>query len=342
MLFVGVACQRCRRREEDGLLARRVQQGSTMALISASTKSKLFAMGVLCPLMGLTWSGVAAAGGSNTLTYQGHKGDGFARVVKSGNKDIVQVMVAPTVTARMECRQDGRRVDHIGGQLYSKNATDRTRTWRLNAEQLPSAAQLGAVCRQGHAAAMLPVKIQAKCRPVKTAFVVTGYHEKKPKIPFEVDCRGYGTKAREALVRYWSQKNKDHVVVRSSDREWIEKLGYVRQGVVGQLRLKPGPGATNQVARIGFKWNASKKKAQWAFVANELVWNFLKTSGWTFPRQLGYVHHNPGGGRIGLDVYFSPKTGDFTVAAQPRMVQSLLGAGYRHIGIAGYVEPIRP
>ncbi len=273
------------------------------------------------------------AGGTNKLISASQRGDGFARVVRVGNKDVVEVLDMPRATARMICKSDGFRVNKVGPQSFQPVKTDVTHSWNMAASEGPSAASLGAVCRAGRAAATLPVTVSGDCKKVKPVFRVTGVDRHQTlKIPFAVDCRGYDNTQREAVVMLKHPQRNDNLVLPAGKLWYAESLGYERIHVLGDAPRSDS--STRKPMHMG-----AKNGMRGAAVAPVTMIGMHK-KGWTIsPKPVGFVEKNDAAGRTALHSFYHSGRRDYATAAGTGPVEELVAQGYKHLTVEGFIYP---
>lgn len=274
----------------------------------------------------------ARAGGPNRLASASQYGDGFARVVQVGNKDVVQVLDMPKLTATMQCSADGYRVNKVGPQSFSPTKTWRTHTWKGSTAEAPSAKAIGDVCRAGRASAYLPVTIRGECDRIKGIKLAGGIDHKTLSVPFAVDCRGYGTVNRDALIMWWHPGKKDHVVLPVSANKYAPSLGYKRVDVIGEV--------SNKHSSNRWKLLVGSKNGKRMTMSNPATMFKVHKRGWHVgSRVMGYVEKTGGPGRVALHSFFSAARQEYTVSSDAEVVTRLVNAGYEHVAVEGYIYP---
>ena len=234
----------------------------------------------------------------------------------------------------MFCKADGYRVNKVGPKTFQPKSNDVTHSWDMAASEGPSAATLGAVCREGRAAATLPVTVTGGCKRVKTVyFGVAGIAPSKTvQIPFALDCRGYDDTPREAVIMLKHPATQDNLVVPTSKLWYAESLGYERIHVLGDT-AKTGSSARKKMHMGG------KDNMRSAVVAPVTMIGMHK-KGWTIsPKHIGFVEKNDAPERTALHSFYHSGRRDYATAAGTGPVEELVAQGYKHLAVEGFIYP---
>ncbi len=304
----------------------------TASLVSRLSKMKKLHV-FLAVGLGTLLSPPVQAGGPNKLVSASQRGDGFARVVKVGNKDVVEKLEMPTATARMMCKTSGFRVRRVGPKKYKPVSTDVTYSWNMADSEGPSASTLGAVCRSGHAVANIPVQVQGECEQVKITFGVKGVDGTRTMhVPFALDCRGYEDTSREALIMLEHPETKDNLALPAGKLWYAESLGYRRRHVLGEI---PKTGSSTRK-----KMHMGQKGSMRGSVVAPATMVKMHQQGWSIsPKEVGFVEKNAGAGRTALHSFYHSGRQDYALAAGTGPVEVLISQGYEHRRVEGFIDP---
>jgi hypothetical protein len=264
--------------------------------------------------------------------------DGWAKVVRVGDKDTVDVLHMPKITAKTSCPADGFRASMVGPKAFAPTSVTRSHSWIGSTSEAPSAAAFGAVCKAGRAAAYLPVTVTGRCKRIKGIVIAGTVVKKTVKVPFAVDCHGYVPAKREALIHWWKPSTQDNFVLPLSQRSYALAKGFTRSYVIGEVWKDP------MSTRRSVHGASSKTPDRMALVAHPDSIEQLKQKGWAVGthKALGYIENIELLGQVPIHLYYHPARKDYALSARPDVTTRLSSAGYQHVRTEGYIYPLKP